>query len=76
MNLIQPKVLLTFVTVWQTVDEMTLCMTLQHWGPGLVAANKYKVILMDYLYSMMKHFYPEASDVFQDESAYTGQEGH
>ncbi len=36
---------------------------------GRVTANQYKVVLSDHLYPMMKHFYPDGSGLFQDDSA-------
>lgn len=37
---------------------------------GRVAANQYKVILSDHLYTVMKHFYPDRSGLFQDDNAH------
>ncbi len=35
---------------------------------GRVTANQYEVVLSDHLYPVMKHFYPDASGLFQDDT--------
>lgn len=34
-----------------------------------VTANQYKVVLSDHLYPAITHFYPNVTDLFQDENA-------
>lgn len=37
---------------------------------GWITANHYKVILMNHLYPIIKHFHPDGSGLFRDDSAH------